>query len=429
MVTFISVLFINNKLFLGLFKEKFHEKINILGTEFSKVAALSLLLHRRDILIKRADDLLKDRDIIGVKVILKNNKTTFTKGITEGYRIIFPIFTKQFSENDFFNLEEKVVKLGRVELYYSRENIKRVMFKVFFISFFISFVIAITVFIFAFKILKKNFLEPLEFWQGNLENQKSLSNYYTKIKQSCPPEIDKLFRAYIDLMKKLEDNYKKLIHQTTLAEVGKFSLTVAHEIKNPLGIIKGAFDIIKKESIDTTTKQEMIQYIGEEINRIDRLIKDFLTMAKNFKLNEKNINLTDFIYSVAKKCQVNYPEINIKIKIYKNIQVLIDEEVFTHIIMNLVKNAVEANATEIKFILSVNKKSWNIVIKDNGKGISDKVKEKIFDPFFTTKKDGSGIGLTFVVKAVYQLNGNISFYSREGKGTTFIISFHKNRIV
>jgi len=426
MFTFISVLFVNNKLFLGLFKEQFHEKINIIGTEFSKVAALSLLLHRQDILAKRTDDILKDKDIIGVKIFLKNKKVGFEKGITKGYRVVFPIFTKQFSENNFFNLEEKIVKLGDVELYYSRENIKMVMYKVFILSFLISFVIAITVFFFAFKVLKKNFLAPLDFWQKNIENEKNLLKYYNKIKKFSPPEIEKLYKAFLDMLEKYKDNNKKLIYQTTLAEIGKFSLTVAHEIKNPLGIIKGAFDIIKKENVDKQTKQEMIEYVGDEIKRIDKLIKDFLLMAKNFKLNEKPVDITKFIYMACKKCQINFPNVEFKIKILQNIKTFSDEEVLTHILMNLVKNAVEANADKIELIISANKKYWNIIVKDNGTGISEKVKNRIFDPFFTTKKEGSGIGLTFVVKAVYQLNGNIFFASKKiAEGTTFVLRFEK----
>jgi signal transduction histidine kinase len=94
--------------------------------------------------------------------------------------------------------------------------------------------------------------------------------------------------------------------------------------------------------------------------------------------------------------------------------------------MNLVKNAVEANADKIELIISANKKYWNIIVKDNGTGISEKVKNRIFDPFFTTKKEGSGIGLTFVVKAVYQLNGNIFFASKKiAEGTTFVLRFEK----
>ncbi len=423
MITFLSVLFVNVKLFLGPIKEKFHEKINILGTEFSKVAALSILLHRSDILEKRANDILNDKDIIGIKVYFKSNNKKFQRGIIKGYHINFPIFTKQLSDNNFFNLEEKVVKLGNVEIYYSRENIKQIMYKIFILSFFISFVIAITIFFFAFKVLNKNFLAPLDFWQKNIENEENLKKYYNEIKEFAPPEIEKLYKAYLEMITKYKENYQKLIHQTTLAEIGKFSLTVAHEIKNPLGIIKGAFDIIKKDNIDVNTKSEMIEYIGEEIVRIDKLIKDFLMMAKNFKLKEKLVDITEFIYSISRKAIINFSGLDINIKIYKNIKVVTDNEILSQIINNLIKNAYEAGADKVDLIVNSREKWWSIVVKDNGNGIIEKNKEKIFDPFFTTKKDGSGIGLTFVVKAVYQLNGNIFFSSREGKGTTFVLKF------
>lgn len=422
MVTFASVLFVNNKLFLGVFKDKFHEKISILGKEFSKAASLALLLNRKDLLVKRAESILKDYDIVGVEVVDKRGKKMISRGRASGYKVIFPIIVKKFSSENLFEGSEQSFKLGQVVLFYTRENIKNLMFKIFFLSFSISFLIAIIIFLFAYKTLSKNFIIPLRFLTENIDNEEKLEKEYNRKYHNSSVEIRTLYSSFLNMIKQLKENYKKMAQQKSLAEIGNFSLTVAHEIKNPLGIIKGAFDIFKKENIDDQTKQEMVKYIEDEIVRIDKLVKDFLTMSKNININLSEYSINEIINKLVEKSKVNFPDVSFNFAYKKKVSIVTDKNMLIQIILNLIKNSIEAKATVVNILLGTDEKKWFIKVIDNGIGIDDVEKEKIFEPFYTSKPEGTGIGLTYVVKAIYQLGWAIDVVSEKGKGTTFVIS-------
>ncbi len=418
----VTALIVNNKLFLDLFKEKFHEKIDIIGNEFSKAASLALLLNRKEILYKRAEATLKDKDIVGVKVYDEKGVEIISSGGTSSYKKSYPLVVRQLSTESFFD-EEKIKNFGSVEIFYTRENIKNLMLKILLLSIFISFVIMITAFLFAYMVLNKTFINPLLFWRENLENEDKLLAFIKKQKNIMAPEIEDIYNVYTSMLHRLKENYQKIVQQKSLAEIGKFSLTIAHEIKNPLGIIKGAIDILKKDTIEPKVKREMISYIEEEVVRIDKLVRGFLSMSKNVNVTLKEENIKILLDKIVDKSKINFNNINFQVDA-DDFNVNTDAEVLSHILENLIKNSVEADSQTIKITARNYNSIFKIDLTDDGKGIKIEDCEKIFEPFYTTKREGSGLGLTFVAKAVYQLDGKINVSPADNGGTTFILEFN-----
>ena len=238
-------------------------------------------------------------------------------------------------------------------------------------------------------------------------------------------ELAEAFNTMIDSIKehqsKLRKTYEEMAKNQFLAEIGKFSLMIAHEIKNPLSVIKGAIDILKKDSINSETKNQMLSFIEEDVARIDRLVKDFLQLSRPNNLNIVKANLKDLLSSTAEKFSVMYG---------KTIQVEADDALFEtdvalveRILSNLIDNAFEAGATTVKLTGRKSNGIIEILVSDNGCGIPKDSVEDIFKPFFTTKDKGTGLGLSVVLQAVYALGGSVEVFSKEGEGTTFKIVF------
>jgi signal transduction histidine kinase len=211
-----------------------------------------------------------------------------------------------------------------------------------------------------------------------------------------------------------------------MAEIGKFSMIIAHELKNPLGIIKGSVDILSKSTTDPDTKITMETYILEEVQRLNKLIDDFLAFAKPTPL----MKILSDINTVVKKASEHFivpEEYNKKIKLCTELNPLpeieMDDNQIYHVLLNLINNAVQAIENEGTINLKTEfTDGWiKIVVSDSGPGISKQQREQIFEPFFTTKAKGTGLGLAIVKKIVVNHAGHITVSNMTGGGACFEI--------
>ncbi len=217
---------------------------------------------------------------------------------------------------------------------------------------------------------------------------------------------------------KLEET---LYHQEKFALMGQLSACVAHEIRNPLGIIKGSGEILKKRY----QEEEIVEYINEEIERINRLINEFLSISKDIILNYQKIDINLIISKIIqgfneKKIKINLNLDNDLPKINGDPEKL--NQAFFNIILNAIQSLKEKTDGQISITTSYKKKNIKIVFEDNGIGIQKENLEKIFIPFFTTRDTGIGIGLFIVQKIIKAHEGNIEVESRVGEGSRFIVN-------
>ena len=221
----------------------------------------------------------------------------------------------------------------------------------------------------------------------------------------------------------------ELMRRDFLAEMGKFSLMVAHEVKNPLAIIKSSLDILKKDYAQETN-QLMIEYIDDEVRRLNTLIENFLIFARPakpvFAAIDANSLLADLIARLPLMNQVKgvvaqkIPDAVCLVKA--------DSDLLTRVLTNLVSNAVDASEGSVDQILieaGEDADEWMVSVSDRGMGIHDDDLGKIFEPFFTTKAKGCGLGLAFAYQVVRSHGGRLSAENREGGGAIFRIFLPK----
>jgi signal transduction histidine kinase/outer membrane protein OmpA-like peptidoglycan-associated protein len=243
-------------------------------------------------------------------------------------------------------------------------------------------------------------------------------------------EIGDLGRAFNIMTKKLrqlKELEQEMQRRNRLAALGELSAGVAHEIRNPLGVIKNSAEMLLSRHQDDERMQELTGYIVEEVERLNRVITNFLQFARPAEPNLETININEVLEHTISflKPEAQVANIIIEQKLQPNLPlVLADPEQCHQVFLNLCMNAFQAMNGE--GLLTVETRSSSemveIVITDTGGGIPAELTSRVFDPFFSTKDDGVGLGLSLVHKIIENHKGRIRVSSTEGSGTTFIVS-------
>ncbi|MDH5203795.1 MAG: ATP-binding protein, partial [Nitrospirota bacterium] len=204
----------------------------------------------------------------------------------------------------------------------------------------------------------------------------------------------------------------------------RMASVLAHEIRNPLGSIKGFAQYLKEhsEKIDERTEKS-INIIIDESKRLELLTEDLLIYARIDELRPEKIDVISLIRDVITPLPVKERGILIKFDMPERIMIVSDKEKLRQIIYNLIQNSIDAIGSKGQISLSVKKgdNSVEIALSDTGKGIERDELEKIFTPFYTTKVRGTGLGLAIIDKLIKVLGGSIRVESEPNQYTTFIM--------
>ena len=229
-----------------------------------------------------------------------------------------------------------------------------------------------------------------------------------------------LFRI-IDKLESLNETIKILEKDKTIKDA-LFKLT--HEIKNPLAVCKGYLDMI-----DINKQEKAEKYISimkQEVDRSLNIISDFVEYNK-IKIKKEQIDLNcllDDVYD-SFKILVNNKKVKLEYKDRDDEEIYFegDYERLKQVLINLLKNSLEATEENgrIEIYSNIYKKHLEIIIKDNGIGMSKETLEKIKEMFYTTKQNGTGLGVALSNEIIKSHNGELIFESETNKGTTATI--------
>jgi len=216
-----------------------------------------------------------------------------------------------------------------------------------------------------------------------------------------------------------------------LASLTTLAAGVAHEIKNPLGSISIHLQLLqktlsKKMKAGDKTTDKYFDVIKEEVERLNRIVVDFLFAVRPMNLELREGNINELISQIMEFVRYEMEQSNILclLELDENLpKILMDERHLKQALLNLVKNSQAAMPNGGVFTIATKHvdNEIRISICDTGVGISKENLEKIFDPYFTTKETGTGLGLTQVFKIIREHRGEITVDSSPGTGAEFRI--------
>jgi signal transduction histidine kinase len=216
-----------------------------------------------------------------------------------------------------------------------------------------------------------------------------------------------------------------------LAALGQLSAGLAHEIRNPLGVIKGSAELLNQKLAGSNPlSQELAGYIYTEVNRLSALVGRFLDFARPSRLDLHPGDLTSVMDKSLKAVEQQGASVRVAVHRAYALElphVLIDRELFEQAFTNLLLNACEAmgeSGGQLTVRVHRGRDGKEVIaeVEDSGPGVPPEMKEQIFNPFVTTKKDGVGLGLAIVSKIVDAHGGTLKLISLPGQGACFRVT-------
>lgn len=215
-----------------------------------------------------------------------------------------------------------------------------------------------------------------------------------------------------------------------LAAVGRVAAGLAHEIRNPLGAMRGAIQVMQAQTPPESAQASLMEIILRESDRLNKIITNFLTYARPRVNNFSEIDLREAISDTFTLLK-HSPEIkethNLEFQVPPNpINISADPTQLKQIFWNLSRNSIQAMPNGGNLTLKLNQLPHNrvqIVFNDTGVGMPPEQVEQLFEPFSNSTTGGTGLGLSIVYQIVRDHNGTINVRSLEGEGTTITIEF------
>ena len=224
-----------------------------------------------------------------------------------------------------------------------------------------------------------------------------------------------------------EELEKTIAEKEKLSILGEMASVLAHEIRNPLGSIKGFAQYLKEQITgqrpqNREVTEQYLDIIVSESKRIETLTEDLLTYARQDDLRIQNFSLLALVRETLSSVSVP-SAISLRVDIPEDIILVSDRNKLRQMVENLLQNAIDAIPETGNIEIHAEGKGESVLMKvsDSGEGMNEDALANIFKPFYTTKTKGTGLGLAIVERYTRALGGKMSVESRRGKGSTFSI--------
>ncbi|WP_371367251.1 Adaptive-response sensory-kinase SasA [Sporomusa rhizae] len=264
--------------------------------------------------------------------------------------------------------------------------------------------------------------------------ENSLTEFANQVKSGSPnpsklhefPQLIPVLDTVIQLTSDKDKVMEEMAKLDRMNLVSQMAAGVAHEIRNPLTVIKGFLQYFQMKEVAATTK-EQCGIVLEELGRVEAIITDFLSLAKNRVTEQKHCNINSILEGVYPLLTAEALKngVELTLNLDKRIpETLLNDKEIIQLILNLTRNSMEAIKEHGLVIIQTRlvDKKYIVTISDNGCGIPPEICKNIFDPFYTTKENGTGLGLAICTSIVNRHNGTIEVVSALQSGTTFTIT-------
>lgn len=252
-----------------------------------------------------------------------------------------------------------------------------------------------------------------------VENRKQVQRY-----QALSETLEETNRQ----LRRAQDDARR---SERLAALGQMSAGLAHEIRNPLGVIKGSAEMLVQKLKDSEPlSSELAGYIFTEVNRLNALVARFLDFARPSHLELRPVQITAILDRALDSVKSQIPDANVAVERQYNPapDIQVDEQLCERVFVNLIQNAFQAMQNDpdtstriLRLRVTPALSGVEVIVEDTGPGVPLELREQVFNPFYTSKKDGVGLGLAIVAKFVDAHRGRIALEANSPHGARFRI--------
>ena len=240
-------------------------------------------------------------------------------------------------------------------------------------------------------------------------------------------KVEETARKLSEVYAQLQASFEQLRRADRLSALGELSAGLAHEIRNPLGSIEGAMQILRRPALPEKTRQEFGELGQKEVDRLKGLLTNFLDFARPQTPKRVPTEPRQLLESIAKLVGETARMAGVRVRIESADGVralLLDPEQMKQVLLNLVINAIQAMPAggEVMLRTLSNPDVVILEVQDEGTGIPPEDLERVFNPFVTTRPGGTGLGLSIAYQIVSHHGGHIAARRNPERGMTFAVT-------
>jgi two-component system, NtrC family, sensor histidine kinase HydH len=255
-----------------------------------------------------------------------------------------------------------------------------------------------------------------------------LGGYLSQVQRKTREQLELAGAQLKTAYQKLNETFDQLRHSDRLASLGQLSAGIAHEIRNPLGSIQGAVDILAQDLAPEDPKFEFAHIARKEVSRLERLTSEILQYSKPAPPRQLPINWREIVEAACRLCSDEARHHGVEIGMpagLKEAMILVDPEQIKQVVINILINAIQAQPNGGAITIEGRREAAELVvsIQDRGTGMTPEQLDRIYDPFFTTRREGTGLGLSISFQLVSNNGGRLWATSEPGQGACFHIGF------
>ena len=241
-------------------------------------------------------------------------------------------------------------------------------------------------------------------------------------------------RQLSEVYKQLQDSFEQLRRADRLSALGELAAGLAHEIRNPLGALDGAVQILRREQLPVATRNEFGELATGEVNRLKNLVSNILDFGRPTPPRVVDTDIHVLIDSVMKLVGETAKLAGVAVKAEvggANARVQADVDQIKQVLLNLGLNGIQAmqRGGILTYRATATNEFVEFEIIDDGKGIPESDLERIFNPFYTSRAEGTGMGLSIAYRIVNQHNGHITVRRNKERGMTFVVRLPRPAVV
>jgi signal transduction histidine kinase len=252
-------------------------------------------------------------------------------------------------------------------------------------------------------------------------------------------EVERLYAELTGTLTRLQAAQEKLVEAERMATVGRLSLKVAHEVRNPIAAIELNAELLgdivrERPGAEMEEAGSLVGAIRDQVVALDALTEEYLAFARFPRPQFEEDSINDMVGAVAEfvKPLAARQEIGVTVGTDPSVPPMeIDRTLLRQAVLNLLKNGLEALSKGGTLTVTTRRldDTVEIAVSDTGPGISPEVGRRLFEQFFTTKPQGTGLGLSITRQIVEEHGGQIRWTSAPGAGATFVVSLPVKRTV